>query len=138
MLVVDDDESIRQTLRDVLEYEGYSVTEAADGQDALAVLQSSLHPLIVLLDLRMPGMDGTGVLRAVANDMRLTTSNVFALITANSYTIPLECSRLLSRLSVPVVPKPFDIDLLLSVVSQIAYRLAPPDSDSHLSPPHSA
>ncbi len=62
VLVVDDDRNIRKSLRTILEYEGYTVLEAATGADALKIVkEESIHA--VLLDIKMPGMDGIEVLR---------------------------------------------------------------------------
>jgi two-component system, NtrC family, nitrogen regulation response regulator NtrX len=61
VLVVDDDAGIRDTLRMILEYEGYEVETSADGRTALADLDGG--PVdAVLLDIKMPGMDGLEVL----------------------------------------------------------------------------
>ncbi|HVX30758.1 MAG TPA: response regulator [Nitrolancea sp.] len=57
VLVVDDDESIRQLIEVVLEDEGFCVDFAAEGYAALEVI-SRKHPDLILLDMRMPGMDG--------------------------------------------------------------------------------
>jgi two-component system nitrogen regulation response regulator NtrX len=57
VLVVDDDAAIRDTLRMVLEYEGYEVVTAADGRAGLAELEAGPADA-VLLDIKMPGMDG--------------------------------------------------------------------------------
>jgi CheY-like chemotaxis protein len=57
VLVVDDDPEFRGVLRDVLEDQGCSVYEAADGRAALAVLRT-LMPDLIFLDLVMPVMDG--------------------------------------------------------------------------------
>jgi len=62
ILVVDDEHAIRATLRMILEYEGYEVIEAANGPEALERAENSL-PHLVLLDIKMPGMDGMEVLR---------------------------------------------------------------------------
>lgn len=61
VLVVDDEESIRESLRMVLEYEGYRVEEAASGREALAKV-ATFDPAAVLLDIKMPEMDGLEVL----------------------------------------------------------------------------
>lgn len=61
ILVVDDDLEIRETLRDVLEEEGYRVTLAANGAEALRQLRGLAavdHPALILLDLMMPEMNG--------------------------------------------------------------------------------
>ena len=57
ILVVDDDESIRQIVRIYLSEEGYVVREASNGQIALEML-ADFQPAVILLDLRMPVMDG--------------------------------------------------------------------------------
>ena len=57
ILVVDDEESIRRTLRMTLEYEGYDVLEASSGAEALETIERENLDL-VFLDIKMPGMDG--------------------------------------------------------------------------------
>ncbi len=64
VLVVDDEASIRESLRMVLEFEGYLVEEAATGPDALVRISQRL-PEAVLLDVKMPEMDGLEVLRGL-------------------------------------------------------------------------
>jgi CheY-like chemotaxis protein len=58
ILVVDDDQDIRDTLTELLEEEGYSVVRASHGEEALAALQAEPRPSLILLDLMMPVMDG--------------------------------------------------------------------------------
>ncbi|MDQ1645893.1 MAG: two-component system, OmpR family, response regulator MprA [Cryptosporangiaceae bacterium] len=57
VLVVDDEPAVRDSLTRTLRFEGYEVAEAADGVDALAVVQSG-HPDLLVLDVMMPRMDG--------------------------------------------------------------------------------
>ena len=64
ILVVDDEEPIRKTLRMTLEYEGYDVLEAASGSEALDQIEHE-PPELVFLDIKMPGMDGLEVLEEV-------------------------------------------------------------------------
>ena len=68
ILVVDDEGSIRRTLREILEYEGFAVDEAENGPEALEKLKASPYDL-VLLDVKMPGMDGMEVLQTIAEKM---------------------------------------------------------------------
>jgi two-component system nitrogen regulation response regulator NtrX len=63
VLVVDDEEAIRKSLRMVLEYEGYDCVEAGSGPAGIEALRREL-PDAVLLDIKMPGMDGLEVLAA--------------------------------------------------------------------------
>ena len=62
ILIVDDDASIRDSLKDILTYRGYSCSEAGDGKEALASLHKK-QPDLVLLDLKLPRIDGMQVLK---------------------------------------------------------------------------
>jgi CheY-like chemotaxis protein len=64
ILVVDDQESMRSLLKDMLEVIGYDTTLAEGGEHALSILKGTQFDL-VLSDLNMPGMDGTALLRTV-------------------------------------------------------------------------
>ena len=64
VLVVDDEPMVREALSRALEEAGYRCTAAANGKEALSQLQKDRYP-VMLLDLRMPGMDGIKVLEAV-------------------------------------------------------------------------
>ena len=71
ILVVDDDKNTRKYMRAVLEAEGYTVSTAADGEEALAQLERDVFDLAVL-DIMMPNMDGyefTKVLREAGNEL---------------------------------------------------------------------
>lgn len=117
ILIVDDDTSIRETLRYVLEDAGYAVAEARDGIEALAYLRKTPDPTIVLLDLMMPHLDGAGVLGTVAGDPWRLHRHSYILMTAGHQTLSLAFAHMLSDLSVPVIYKPFDIDSLLDLIA---------------------
>ena len=67
ILVVDDEPSIRRTLREILDYEGFGVEEAADGQGAIAKFRESRYDLLIL-DIKMPKMDGIEVLEVAREE----------------------------------------------------------------------
>lgn len=122
LLIVDDDPAIRALLGAALRVNGHSIREAPDGMQALEVLRASTVPLIVLLDWRMPRLDGWGVLRAVAAEPRLITMHRFVLITANDVPRDGGSATLLRDLRVPVIRKPFDLETVFRVVSQVIAR----------------
>jgi two-component system response regulator MprA len=128
VLIVDDEPAIRETLRLLLADEGYTTREAADGLACMDALRASAAPLIVLLDLMMPRMSGLDVLALIARGPRSSVRHAFIVMTAN---IDIVAERgpywtaLLQRLSIPVLDKPFDIDLLLERVAHAASQTIP-------------
>jgi CheY-like chemotaxis protein len=68
VLVVEDDDDIRATLEDVLAGDGYAVSGAANGREALALLETLARPCLILLDLMMPVMNGREFLAALRAD----------------------------------------------------------------------
>ncbi len=61
ILIIDDEKSIRNTLREILEYEKYTVEDAADGPTAIELTNNNTYD-VILCDIKMPGMDGMEVL----------------------------------------------------------------------------
>ena len=61
ILIIDDEASIRNTLREILEYEKYAVEEASDGEIGLQMLESNEYD-VVLCDIKMPKLDGIEVI----------------------------------------------------------------------------
>lgn len=122
VLIVDDDPSIRESLREVLEDEGHDVDEAPDGLEGLARIRATTDPMVVLLDLLMPRLNGNEVLNAVAADPQLTSQHAYVLLTAQPRYVSPALKELLARLSIPVMGKPFDMDELCDTIAQAASR----------------
>lgn len=124
VLIVDDDADTRDVLRLIVEDAGYDVvTEAADGVETLAALRAGDVPKVVLLDLDLPRLDGLGVLNAVAGDPALAARYTFVLLTALNQSRYQATDDVCAALSVPLVLKPFNVDVLLDAVSTAARRL---------------
>ncbi len=108
VLVVEDDAESRDTLRELLELEGYAVETAPNGQAALAVLET-LDPCVLLLDLFMPVMDGWQVLDRLRADGRLGSMNVLIITSAEHRAPP----------DFPVFQKPLKLDKLISTIAAV-------------------
>lgn len=112
ILVVEDEPSVRELLRQVLRDEGYSVADAAGGEQAVTLLRQG-HYRLLLLDLMMPGVDGFHVLRALRAEPALRPPAVLILSALR------ERADVLAALEAGVddyLTKPFDItDLALRV-----------------------
>ncbi len=71
ILVIDDERVIRNTLKEALEYEGYSVDTAANGAEGLDMVRKNKYGLVIC-DIKMEGMDGLEFLEKVTADDNLT------------------------------------------------------------------
>jgi|SRR5437879_7987128 len=78
VLVAEDNPINRELLRELLEIRGYSVTEACNGQEALAMVEQT-PPDILLLDIGMPLMDGFAVVRKIRENPRFASLPVVAV-----------------------------------------------------------
>lgn len=78
ILIVDNEEKARKLLRAVLLSRGYRITEASDGQEALEAIRRN-RPDLVVLDIQMPVMDGTEVIRTIRGDSGLVGLKIIAI-----------------------------------------------------------
>ena len=113
ILLVDDDADTRMMLRDFLEEEGFIVHTAREGQHALHVLEKIEPPDLILLDYKMPVMDGKQFLAMMRGNPRLQTIPVVIMSAATR-----EWSG--AHLEVEeVLTKPVDLEILLTTVNRI-------------------
>jgi CheY-like chemotaxis protein len=117
VLVVDDDPDILEAICDILDSEGYRVTRARHGAEALERLQAE-RPSLILLDLMMPVMDGLAFANAL-RERRLDPEIPIVVISADGN--PQKAASIGAR---GFLAKPFDIEALLSHVASIARRAA--------------
>lgn len=110
ILIIDDEKSIRNTLKEILEYEKYDIDEAKDGEEGLEKLKSGNFD-VALCDIKMPKMDGIEVLKA-AMDLGINTE--FLMISAHgTIETAVEATKIGAF---DFIPKPPDLNrLLLSV-----------------------
>ena len=112
ILVVDDQFGIRVLLQELLEREGYEVHLAANGIDALALLKRHA-PDLVLLDMKIPGMDGLEIL---TNIRKLFPAQRVIMMTAYGELDLVKEASMLGAIG--HFTKPFDIDDLRKSVAQ--------------------
>ena len=92
ILVVDDDPNSRDIVKTFLEARGYEVATAADGKDALSLLEE-FRPGLVLLDVMMPGMDGWEVARVIKNHPDFGRTRVVMLTARSDFSDKTEGLR---------------------------------------------
>jgi CheY-like chemotaxis protein len=111
VLIVDDDPAILDTLRVLLQFEGYPTETASNGQEALELVAQQ-HPALVLLDMRMPILDGWGFARKIED--RRCELKILVMTAAQ------DARRWADEIHADgYVPKPFDIQQLLGEVERL-------------------
>jgi CheY-like chemotaxis protein len=111
VLVVDDDEAIRGMVSQALAFEGYAVEAAADGAEALVAIARD-RPALVLLDMRMPVLDGWAVVRELrARSIEVPVVVMTAARDARAWAEDVGAAGHLA--------KPFDLDDLFAVVERL-------------------
>jgi DNA-binding NtrC family response regulator len=110
ILIIDDEQAIRETLKEILEYEKYEVEEATDGSDALNKLKESSFD-IALCDIKMPKMDGIELLDHVVSEEILTQ---FIMISAHgTIDTAVEATK---KGAYDFIQKPPDLNRLLLTI----------------------
>jgi CheY-like chemotaxis protein len=118
VLVIDDDEDIRETLQAVLEDQGFSVTCAANGREALdLLLRDESIPTLILLDLTMPEMDGWAF-RREQQSVPLLAHIPVVLFSGN-----LDAAQAAQSLNAAaLMTKPLRLEGLVTLVDQLSRR----------------
>jgi CheY-like chemotaxis protein len=112
VLIVDDDPEVREALGRLLEDDGWAVTTAADGQEALARLQQAPPPALILLDLMLPVMDGFEFRVRQLEDPQ--TAGIPVIV----FSAGRDTDKLASLRAAASLTKPIDPDALLAIVAR--------------------
>lgn len=110
ILLVDDEKSIRKTLKEILEYEGYTVDEAQDGAEGLRLIQDGDYD-VVLMDIKMPKMDGMEVLEK----MQQSNADVPVIMISGHGTLETAVDAV-KKGAFDYVAKPPDLNRLLITI----------------------
>jgi len=114
-LVVDDEPAFREMVKIVLEEEGHAVVAAANGVEALKALRSRIDEFsLVVLDLRMPGIDGLAVL----DEIRAMAADLPVLVTTG-YADPIEKQEAIRKGAGFVLEKPYRVNDLKSALAAL-------------------
>jgi two-component system response regulator QseB len=116
ILLIDDEPELREALADTIKAGGHSVTEIADGHEAIRLVGDRAFD-VVLSDVRLPGIDGLTLLRTVRKDAPLTD---FILMTA--FADVGEAVAALKEGASDYLTKPFDVDELLARLRALLRR----------------
>jgi CheY-like chemotaxis protein len=108
VLIVEDNGATREALEAVLRFKGYDTVAADDGLDALAYLRRGGAPSVIVLDLRMPNMDGVAFQRALRADPTWATIPIVVF----SGLLPTEPDGITA-----IVPKGASPDVLLAAIT---------------------
>jgi DNA-binding NtrC family response regulator len=116
ILVVDDDEIVREAISSLLSEEGYTILSAKDGMDAITILRTEDMDLVIT-DLRMPGADGNEVLKyAVKND-----PNIVVVILTAYGTLDTALNSIKDG-AYDYLTKPFKIQEIILLVEKVFRR----------------
>jgi CheY-like chemotaxis protein len=114
ILIVEDDDDIRDALAQILELEGYAVRQAANGREALDISAAQPTPILILLDLMMPVMDGW---QFRAEQMKDPTLSKVPLVVISADASVHQ--KVASFGAASVLPKPISLDRLLRAVETL-------------------
>ena len=120
ILVVEDDAGNRMLARDVLTFSGYRVLESATAEDALRIAREA-QPALILMDIRLPGMDGVAALAELRRDPATRTIPVIA-VTAS--TMSQHRSQIVAAGFDDYHSKPIDIARLVESVRELLQQRA--------------
>lgn len=114
ILIVEDDLNSAKLLRDVLTFRGYSIIEATNGKDGIAMIKAE-KPDLILMDVQMPVMDGISVIKSLKADSDFSTTPVL-FVTADVMKSTNETLRGIGAND--VIAKPIDIPHFIQTVEK--------------------
>lgn len=111
ILIIDDNDSIRDALSWSLSNKGYESITAANGQEAWDILEKNESPALILLDIMMPVMDGYEFRRRQNAHARFSKIHTVIVSARQNLELSLHSNEML-------LPKPFDLHFLLKIIKE--------------------
>lgn len=115
ILVADDEPEVVNLVRMMLEWEGYNILAAVDGEDTLTRARAD-RPDLILLDVRMPKMSGLNVLNHLRGDLVTAHIPVIMLSVVTAYP---DVRTALERGAIAYLPKPFELREMVRLVERV-------------------
>lgn len=111
IFIIEDDADLRETMKDLLEMEGFSVATAENGREGMALFERNGKPCLIVLDLMMPVMNGWEFLETMQRDQQaLLAQTQVAVVSAAA-----EMAGLQHQYGCSVLRKPVNVDRLFAL-----------------------
>jgi CheY-like chemotaxis protein len=117
VLIVDDDFQVRQSVAEILELEGYTVTPTSTGEAALAALRLQAVPSVAIVDLWLPGMGSTAFVHRMREQMAFRIPLIIMTAWPSSHRLDLDADM--------VLRKPAEPTAIVRAVDRLAARRGP-------------
>jgi two-component system response regulator CpxR len=116
IVLIEDDQAIRETLKLVIESEGYEVRTAGNGEEALELLKTLKEPCLILTDLMMPKMDGYEFIE-LASKTHTIAAIPIVVVSATPNESHLKETTKSGKIK-GLIKKPVDLDYLMKVIHE--------------------
>ena len=122
ILIVDDSQTVRNELKDVLEEAGHKVTAGVDGSDGLALAKADTYFDLIISDYNMPGLDGLAMLKMI-KELPQYANTPFAMLTTESSKNLKEIGK--DTGVIVWFVKPFEKTRLISTIDKVLEKFPP-------------
>ncbi len=112
IMIIEDESDIRSSLKEILELVGYNVLTAENGLDALNILKASVTPNLILLDMKMPVMNGW----EFADQFRKTYDHKSPIVVVTAAADSEQRAKDINAIG--WISKPFELDMLLKKIKE--------------------
>jgi CheY-like chemotaxis protein len=116
VVIVEDDQAIRETLQQAIELEGYKVRTAGNGEEALALLKELSTPCLILTDLSMPIMDGYQFIELASKTHTIALIPI-VVVSASPRDAEVKVVAESGKIK-GLIKKPVDLDYLMKIVTE--------------------
>ena len=118
IVIIEDDADLRETMKELLEIEGFSVATAENGQEGMKLIEQNGKPCLILLDMMMPVMNGWEFLDAIQRERQALLAEIrVAVVSAAA-----DMTEVKQRYGCSVLRKPVNVDQLFALAHEACDR----------------